>query len=134
VDCPPHQFAEELVDALLQAGASPNEFQGLYNTMFTDGLDRWLPKLIAHGLNAQHRSDPANPESETTFDFILSNAIGPGRIKRIWTLLQAGANPNAVSRYNGRSAHTNAVLAQQPDIAAALLQYGAKVEKLSLDD
>lgn len=134
VDCPPHQFADALVDALLAAGASPNEFQGLYNTMFTDSLDHWLPTLIAHGLNTEHRTDPANPESESTFDFILSNAIGPGRIKRIWTLLQSGANPNAVSRYNGRSAHTNAVLAHQPDIAAALLQYGAKVEKLGIDD
>lgn len=102
--------------------------------MFTDSLDHWLAKLIAHGLNAQHRTDPLKPDSETTFDFLLSNAIGRGRIKRIWMLLEAGANPNAVSRYNGRSAHTNAVLAHQPDIAAALLQYGAKVEKLSIDD
>lgn len=134
VDCPAHQFADALVDALLTAGASPNEFQGLYDTMFTDSLDHWLPKLIEHGLNAQHRTDPANPDSESTFDFILSNAIVPGRIKRIWILLEAGANPNAVSRYNGRSAHTNAVLAHQPDIAAALLQYGAHIETLSLDD
>ncbi|MGV3591439.1 MAG: ankyrin repeat domain-containing protein [Gammaproteobacteria bacterium] len=133
-DCPPHQFADALVDALLEAGASPNEFQGLYDTMFTDSADHWLPKLIAHGLNAQHRTDAARPDSETTFDFMLSNAIGPARIKRVWILLEAGANPNAVSRYNGRSAHTNAVLAHQPDIAAALLQHGARVEKLSADD
>ena len=134
VDCPPHQHADALVDLLLDAGASPNEFQGLYNTMFTDSLDHWLPKLIAHGLDAHHRTDPDKPDSETTFDFLLSNAIGRGRIKRIWILLEAGANPNATSRYNGRSAHMNAVLAHQPDIAAALLQYGAKVEKLSIDD
>jgi ankyrin repeat protein len=134
VDCPPHPFADTLVDALLGAGASPNEFQGLYNTMFTDSLDRWLPKLIEHGLNASHTTDPNNPESETTFDFVLSQAVGDGRIKRIWILLGAGANPNAVNRYNGRSAHTNAVLANQPDIAAVLLQYGAKVENLGIDD
>jgi ankyrin repeat protein len=134
VDCPPHQFADALADLLLTAGASPNEFQGLYNTMFTDSLDHWLPKLIAHGLNAQHRTDPRKPDSETTFDFILSTAVDRGRIKRIWILLEAGANPNAINRYNGRSAHTNAVLAHQPDIAATLLQYGAKVENLNLDD
>jgi ankyrin repeat protein len=134
VDCPPHPCADALVDALLAAGASPNEFQGLYNTMFTESLDHWLPKLIAHGLNASHATDPNNAEAEKTFDFILCAAVPDGRIKRIWVLLGAGANPNAVSRYNGRSAHTNAVLAQQADIAAALLQYGATVEKLSIDD
>jgi len=134
VDCPPHQFADALVDLLLDAGASPNEFQGLYDTMFTHSLDKWLPKLIAHGLDANALTDPDNPGSEKTFDFVLSAAVGQGRIKRIWILLEAGANPNAVSRYNGRSAHTNAMLAHQPDIAAALLQYGATVEKLSLDD
>jgi hypothetical protein len=134
VDCPPHEFADALVDTLLDAGATPNEFQGLYNTMFTDGLDHWLPKLIAHGLNATHRTDPRKPDAETTFDFILSQGVSQGRIKRIGILLEAGANPNAVSRYNKRSAHTNAVLAHQPDVAAVLLQYGAKVENLCLDD
>jgi ankyrin repeat protein len=134
VDCPPHQHAAALVDALLEAGASPNEFQGLYNTMFTDSLDSWLPRLIAHGLNASHTTDPGNRQSETTFDFILSQAAQEGRSKRLWILLGAGANPNAVSRYNGRSAHTNAVLAGQKDCAAALLQYGARVEKLNSAD
>lgn len=134
VDCPPHQFADALAALLLDAGASPNEFQGLYNTMFTDSLDKWLVLLIKHGLNAKHTTDPNKPDSEKTFDFILSTAIGEGRIKRIWILLQAGANPNAVNRYNGRTAHANALLAHQPDIAAALLQYGAKAAKLGLDD
>ena len=134
VDCPPHQFAAALVAALLDAGATANEFQGLYNTMFTDSLDHWLPKLIAHGLDAKATTDPHNPDSETTLDFVLSAAVGTGRIKRVWILLEAGANPNAINRYNGRSAHTNAVLAHQPDIAAALLQYGAQVENLNHDD
>jgi ankyrin repeat protein len=134
VDCPPHQFADALAALLLEAGSSPNEFQGLYNTMFTDSLDKWLVLLIRHGLNASHATDPKVPHSEKTLDFILSSAVGDGRIKRVWILLEAGANPNAVNRYNGRSAHMNALLAHQPDIAAALLQYGAKVEKPSLGD
>jgi ankyrin repeat protein len=134
VDCPPHQFADALAELLLDAGASPNEFQGLYNTMFTDSLDKWLVLLIKHGLNANHATDPNKPDSEKTFDFILSTAVGQGRIKRIWILLEAGANPNAINRYNNRTAHANALLAHQPDIAAALLQYGAKAEKLSFDD
>jgi ankyrin repeat protein len=134
VDCPPHPFADALADLLLDAGASPNEFQGLYNTMFTDSLDKWLPKLIAHGLDSNALTDPNNPGSEKTFDYVLSTAVGKGQIKRIWILLEAGANPNAINRYNGRSAHANALLTDQRDVAAALLQYGARVEALSLDD
>lgn len=134
VDCPPHQHAEALVDALLEARASPAEFQGLYNTMFTDGLDTWLPKLIAHGLNVSHKTDPNNAESETIFDFILSQAAMQGRIKRLWILLTNGANANAVNRYNNRSAHTNAMLSGHPDCAAALLEYGAKPESLTIAD
>jgi uncharacterized protein len=134
VDCPPHQFADALADLLLEAGASPNEFQGLYNTMFTESLDKWLVLLIKHGLNAQHATDPGKPGSEKTLDFLLATAASGSRIKRVWILLEAGANPNAVSRYNGRTAHANALLAHQPDIAAALLQYGAKAEKLGFDD
>jgi ankyrin repeat protein len=49
-------------------------------------------------------------------------------------LLERGANPNAVSRYNHHSAHAVARLTGRSEIAALLEQFGARVEPLSVED
>src|SRR5262245_10515736 len=46
---PPHAHARELAVLLLDAGAHPDDEQGLYNSHFTPG-DEWLELLLARGL------------------------------------------------------------------------------------
>lgn len=133
VDCPPHPEAGALVRMLLEAGADPNESQGLYNTMFTDSIDQWLPILIEHGLNSTHRAWAAdNPR--TTFDFFLALAATEGRFERVRLLVEHGADPNAVNDYNGRSCHTNALIRGHEELAAWLVAHGARVEPLNAAD
>ncbi len=131
---PAHQCAEALVRVLLEAGARPDEVQGLYNTHFTDD-DRWLSLLIEHGLNAGHRlNGETGAGGQTIFDYQLCAAVGRGYGQRVELLLAHGADANAIDGYNGRSAHTNARLYGHEEIAARLLAAGAVPEDLAIPD
>lgn len=133
VNQPPHQYADRLALLLLESGASPDDAQGLYNTMTTDNGDKWLELLLAHGLGPEHPLDWEALDSETTastLNYQLSAAADSGRIERVRTLLAAGANPNSLNIYNGRSVHTNALLAGHESIADLLLDSGATPETL----
>jgi ankyrin repeat protein len=133
IACAPHPYADELVAMLLAAGASPNEAQGLYNTMFTGGIDKWLPLLIAHGLNKDHQAwTMDNPQ--TTFDYFLAQAVPEGRIGRVKLLIEHGADPNSLNTYNKKSCYTNAMVAGHGELAAYLLEQGARAEPLSAND
>lgn len=137
VNQPPHPDAEEIVRILLDAGANPNDGQGLYNTMFTDSIDKWLTLLISKGLNTTHTlnwDDADNGSAQTTFDYQLASAVGGGHSERVKTLLAAGANPNAINGYNGRAVHTNALLRGHKSIAALLIKAGASPEQLTLEE
>ncbi len=132
---PSHQYAEELAVTLLRAGANPNEGQGLYNTMFSNSGDQWLALLINHGLNKKHKLNWEDSGSaQTTFDYQLASAVNGGYIERVKVLLKAGANPNAIDRYNGRNVHTNALLRGYADIADLLAEAGAEQQKLPPED
>jgi len=137
VNQPPHQYADELALLLLESGASPNDGQGLYNTMFTDSGDKWLELLLSHGLGAAHRLDWEAEDGEaatSTLNYQLSSAADSNRIERVRTLLAAGANPNSLNTYNGRSVHTNALLAGHDCIAQLLSESGATPEELNIPD
>ena len=54
VSQPPHAHSWALVTLLLDAGADPNDAQGLYNTMFRPE-NRWLKLLLERGLTAAAR-------------------------------------------------------------------------------
>lgn len=137
VNQPPHQNADEMVALLLDAGANPNEGQGLYNTMFTDSADKWLAVLLSRGLKA---SDSLNWDATgqaaqvTTLEYQLASAVDSNRESRVKLLLNAGASPNARNTYNGRTIHTNAVLANHKAIAQLLEEKGAIVERLDISD
>jgi ankyrin repeat protein len=134
VSCVPHPCADELVALFLDAGASPNQSQALYNTMLGHTLGKWLQLFVQRGLKA---GEPANWNpgvTEPIFDFLLSNVASQGRIEVVRLLLEHGANPDAISRYNHRSAHTNAQLAGQAGIAALLEQHGATARPLTIED
>lgn len=137
VNQPPHQYADQLAALLLDAGASTNEGQGLYNTMFTDSADKWLALLINNGLNANaplNWIDDNDDDQVTTLDFQLACAVDSNRHERVNLLLGAGAKPNTVSIYNGRAIHTNALLAGYAAIAQLLEDKGAVVQKLDIKD
>lgn len=134
---PPHPLAEELAALLLEAGASPNEGQGLYNTLFTDSGDKWLDLLVNHGLTKEHTLNwnaTNDPSEISTIDFQLSCAVDSDRLGRVKTLLAAGGNPDITSPYNGRSIHTNARLAGHEVIAQYLIDHGATSEALNDED
>ena len=134
---PPHQYSETLAKLLLEAGACPNDSQGLYNTMFTAKGDKWLAFLVSHGLNAMHMvnwNDANQNGRQTVFDYLLATAASDGYTERVNLLLREGANPNTVDRYNNRPVHTSALLRGHNDIAATLVLAGATQQRLSLED
>ncbi len=137
VNQPPHQYAEQLANLLLDAGANPNDGQGLYNTMFTDSGDKWLALLIDKGLKVNDSLNwdaPNHDENTTTLNYQLATAVDSNRESRVTLLLNAGANPNARNTYNNRAIHTNALLAGYDTIAKQLLDAGAVAEELNIKD
>jgi ankyrin repeat protein len=134
VACIPHPRADELVTLFLDAGAQANQSQALYNTMLGEHLGKWLPLFVQHGLKA---GEPANwdpSDKEPIFDFLLSQVVMQGRADLVRFLLEHGANPDAINRYNHRTAHANALLGDRADIAQLLEQFGAKTRPLSIED
>lgn len=134
IACPEHACAEALVTLLLDAGANPNQSQALYNAMLGEQLGKWLALFVQHGLKA---GDPANwsaDEEEPIFDFLLCHEVAQGDLELVGFLLERGANPNAVSRYNHHSAHAVARLTGRVDMAALLERFGARIEPLSIED
>ena len=134
IACPEHPRAEELVRLLLDAGANPNQSQALYNAMLGEHLGKWLRLFVQYGLKAGDRANWSADDEEPIFDFLLSNQVAQGDFDLVRFLLERGANPSAVSRYNHRSAHAIARLTGRGDIANLLVQFGARVEPLSLED
>lgn len=130
VSCVPHACADELVTLLLDAGANPNEAQGLYNTQFTDSIDKWLPLLIRYGLNKDHKAWG----DFTTFDYFVAQAAEHGKFERVKLLVEHGADPNAVNRYNGHTCHSLALLRGHEEMAQWLVEKGATPRPLTPQD
>jgi len=134
VACPVHPCAQELVTLLLDAGANPNQSQALYNTMLGEDVGKWLRLFVQYGLKAGDRANWSADDEEPIFDFLLSHEVALGDLDLVRFLLERGANPNAVSRYNHHAAHAVARLTGRSKIAALLEEFGARVEPLSVED
>ena len=130
---PPHPRARELAGILLDAGADPNDSQGLYNAMFTPD-NQWLELFLSRGLAADAVVYPGHEPPLRTLDYQLSQAVKRGLPERVALLLEHGADAAAPDLYNGRSNYENAVLGGFPGIAEMLVRYGAEVVELSLED
>jgi ankyrin repeat protein len=130
---PEHSHADELARLLLDRGADPNESQGLYNTHFDEGT-KWLELLFSYGLDGPDRvnwsGDPDRPDSERIGDYLVVAAAGRGHIARLRVLLEHGADPNAVSRYDGKTCYQTALLAGRLEVASILLEHGARRDPL----
>jgi ankyrin repeat protein len=134
IACPEHPLAQELVMLLLDAGANPNQSQALYNTMLGEDLGKWLRLFVQYGLKAGDRANWSAGDKEPIFDFLLCHEVANGDLELVRFLLERGANPNSVSRYNHHSVHAVARLTGRTEIAALLEKFDARVELLSVED
>ena len=133
VSQPTHPHARALAELLLDAGADPNDAQGLYNTMFRPD-NRWLHLLLDRGLTA---SDTINWKTRNrigTLDFLLGHAAPRGFADRIELLLRHGADPRGRSYYDGRTHYENALLHGFGDVAAMLQRAGAAPAEMGPED
>ncbi len=129
---PPLRQARAMAELLLDAGAEPNDGQLLYNTHFRADPE-WLELLLARGLK-QGQSVNWQADGPTTIDYLLNQAATLGHWRRVELLLAAGADPDAPSIYNHRSAYVNALRHGQVEIAALLLKAGAKSSPQPADE
>jgi uncharacterized protein len=129
---PEHPQAEALARLLLERGSKPDDAQALYNTHLEHDDPRWLEILFAYGLDAQARVDwlTRARKPPKSFDYLVPQAAARGHVRRLRWLLDHGADPNARSTYTGKSCYHAALLSGQAEIAALLLEYGARAEPL----
>jgi hypothetical protein len=114
---PPHPQARAMAERLLDAGADPDDAQGLYDTHFLPD-DTWLELLLARGLTIE-------------LDFLLGQAAVQGFAERVQLLLAHGADPDGRNRYNRRRHLENALLEGHRAVAARLRAAGAGAPELS---
>lgn len=130
VASPPHPAARPLVELLLDAGANPNDSQGLYNTHFLRD-NRWLELFLSRGLSAQHYANWTDDDPTLLLDYLLGQAAKQGYVDRAALLLAHGASPNGTNQYNKRTHLENAQLQGHAPIAALLSRHGAAPAVLS---
>ena len=133
VSQPPHPHARGLAEMLLDAGADPNDAQGLYNTMFRPD-NRWLRLLLDRGLTASDRINWKTRDRVGTLDFLLGHAATKGFADRVELLLRHGADARGRSYYDGRTHYENALLNGFGDIAAMLQRAGAAPAEMGAED
>lgn len=139
---PEHPQMRALAEALLRAGADPNDAQALYNRMFTDDESACLQLLLAHGLGAEHvcnwrvSAEDAGlvPNAQQTLQYQLVWAVDHRRVERARLLIEAGAElaaPAAGHAGHGQGFYKRAMVAGLPEIATLVLESGGAPEALS---
>ncbi len=121
---PSHPDAESLVRRLIDAGASPNDCQALYNTMLGGDVE-WLRLFLSKGLKAEDPITWPIDGGARSLDFVLANAVDHGDLVRVDLLLSHGANPNCVNTYNRTHVYANALVGGHDAVAERLVAAGA---------
>ena len=136
---PPHPRWREFARLLLEAGADPNDNQGLYNRMqypddehlkllFEFGLGKdqggpWFKRFFQHW---PYASAPRSPSDILAYQ--LRWAISANYFDRVKLLVENGADVNATSQYpaGARAPYAEAVYHGHQQIADYLVAKGAK--------
>ena len=140
---PPHQYCDEVARLLLEAGADPNDDQGLYNRMqYPD--DDHLKLLFAHGLGKDNGGPwfkrffecwpkVASRSPSEMLSYQLRYAVKTNYLDRVKLLVENGADVNRPARYpaGSRSPYEEALLSGNPEIAEYLLEQGATETQLN---
>jgi ankyrin repeat protein len=136
---PPHEHWREFARLLLEAGADPNDNQGLYNRMqypndehlkvlFEYGLGKdqggpWFKRFFQHWPTASASRSPSD-----ILAYQLRWAIGANYFDRVKLLVENGADVNRASEYpaGARAPYAEAVYHGHQEIADYLVAKGAK--------
>jgi hypothetical protein len=121
---PPHPQARALVELLLDAGADPNDSQGLYNTHFRRD-NGWLELFLLRGLGPEHTGNWTADDPTRMLDYLLGQAVKQGFLDRVALLLAHGASARGTDHYDKRPHLENAHRAGHSAIAALLERHGA---------
>ena len=140
---PPHKHWREFARLLLEAGADPNDNQGLYNRMqypndehlkllFEYGLGKdqggpWFERFFRHW---PHASFAATRSPSDILSYQLRWAIRSNDFDRVKLLVENGADVNAASR--GQTPYAAAVSNGHQQIADYLVAKGAMRIAISL--
>lgn len=138
---PPHPRALDLARVLLEAGADPNDTQGLYNRQF-DGDISHLHLLFEFGLGSgdggpwHERLGPTHQTPQELLDDQLVSAAAKGKVAWVRLLLEHGANPDGRGHpiFGGRTARELAVVRGHAEVARLLAEGGASTPLLSESD
>lgn len=122
---PPHPEAHSLAQILLDAGADPNDSQGLYNSLFSGGT-HWIELLLKHNWQPEDRINWVSDQDLSTMDFVFSYACKKNQMDRVKILLDAGANPEVDDYYDSGTAMYHATMRGNHEVVELLSEAGVK--------
>lgn len=135
---PQHPECEAFARLLLDAGATANDSQALYNRMFEPD-NSCLQLLLEYGLSVKDRNNWLVREdgkfvanSQTVFDYQLAWACEKRMGERVRLLVEHGADVN--KPVNGRTPYEWARLGNDKDLVLYLVQQGAIAVRLKQED
>jgi uncharacterized protein len=137
-DKPPHPYANEVAQLLIERGADPYDSQALYNTSITRDDTTWLD-LLWTASEQHHRLVKWREKAWSiggnvllnVLDYLLGNAVTYNHLRRAEWLLVHGAKADGVHAYANRPLREEALIYGHTAMADLLVRYGAKAPSLN---